>query len=110
VRRTRSRYQRTGVCGVTINPRRSRREHPAERGEQGAIGRPERRPRRLTTKHRELMAQNEQFSSTSLANSLWLPRTSNRNNVENASYAKERTVHRCFRTARLTASRAGTQF
>jgi hypothetical protein len=37
------------------------REHPAERGEEGTIDCSNRRPRLLSTKHQELMAQNEQF-------------------------------------------------
>jgi len=39
----------------------ARREHPAERRQESAIGRPERRPRLLPTKHHQLMAQNEQL-------------------------------------------------
>ena len=39
----------------------SRREHPAERREQGAIGCSKRRPWLLPPEHRELMVKNEQF-------------------------------------------------
>jgi hypothetical protein len=39
----------------------SRREHPAERREEGAIGCSKRRPWLLPPEHRELMAKNEQF-------------------------------------------------
>jgi len=39
----------------------SSREHPAERSQEGAIGRSERRPRLLPTKHQYLMAQNQQL-------------------------------------------------
>ena len=35
--------------------------HPAERGEECAIGTPERRPRLLPMNHQQLMAQNQQF-------------------------------------------------
>jgi hypothetical protein len=35
----------------------SRRQEPAQRGEEGAIGCPERRPRLLPPKHQQLMAQ-----------------------------------------------------
>jgi hypothetical protein len=38
-----------------------RRERPAERGEEGAIGCSKRRPRLLPAKHQQLMAQNEQL-------------------------------------------------
>jgi hypothetical protein len=39
----------------------SRRQHPAERGKEGAIGCSKHRPGLLPTKHHQLMAQNEQL-------------------------------------------------
>jgi hypothetical protein len=78
----------------------------AQRGEEGTIGRPKTRARLLPTKHGKLMAQNEQFDV--LGELAATAPHEQPSSVENARYAKERSIGRCSQTSPPPRSRTET--